>query len=183
MKNKITHFFFDVDGVLSDFPRYVSQHYPYEYKEENREKYKEWIRVATNHIDTELFKNLPPSPFIDDMIKLKEHLQSRGIIVLTLTSLGGHHHSTRIHSQKKEWLDKHGFSDVVYLSVNDCHEKKYLAHPSAFLMDDHHKNVIEFREYGGISNRYDALNVIQINQKVIHDIFMTELYEFLEKFS
>lgn len=169
---KITHFYFDMDGVLTDFPSYVKEHCPYthdEYTIENRERFKGWLSGVIDK--DKVFFNLPPSPYLEDMKKLMNVLIQNGVVVSTLTSLGGHYHNTSIHAQKKEWLDKHGLSHILYLTVNECHEKKYLAHETAFLLDDKPDNCFDFIQHGGMSMLYSINEHNRCKSKMYDKLF------------
>lgn len=150
--------YFDMDGVLTDFNRFLQERNLIDYAYGNNERKNASVqaeKVIELTRDERIFANLYPSPYLEDFKDLINELkQNPDVHVSTLTSLGGHFKTSDIYHQKYEWLKEHGI-DIPLLAVPYSDEKKYLAHGSSFLIDDHIKNVNQFHENGGWVFHYD----------------------------
>lgn len=140
----ITHFYFDMDNVLTDLDGYLQNRFKVESVDERL--YKQWRHIVIEEPD--FFLCLPPSPHLEEMKEFMGMMKEHGIIVSTLTSLGGLHHDINIHSQKHKWLEKHEI-EIEFLAVNHCYQKQFLAHDKAFLIDDMPSNIEQFTDMGG----------------------------------
>lgn len=157
-RNDITTVWIDMDGVLTDFPKYIREHCP-----ENVDdvQFQQWLRNDIKLNKT--FEKLEPNPKLVQFRNLIKILKSKGIVCSALTSLGFHGRYTDIHSQKRNWLIKHGlmnssFGGLLFTSVEECSEKKYFSHKGSILIDDKLSNVNEFNCGYGKAFHYDINN-------------------------
>lgn len=159
---EITKIYLDLDGVICDFNK--------KYKElfdifpNKAEKDKTFDKFFTEFIDNQAFATLDLMP---DAIKLMDYLRETGIDVEILSSTASERRHPHIRPQKIKWLKKHQIEFPAIL-VPGAYLKKEFALPTAILIDDTEKNIIQWQEAGGIGILYkDYDSCVAILQEYI----------------
>ena len=145
MKNKIKRIFLDMDGVLADFEKGVSEllgvdisnneqgHYVYD---DNKEE------LTAKH----LFRNLEPMP---DMWKLLGFVNNLGIHTEVLSAAGSINREIVV-NDKVDWVKEHVHPYWITTCTFNGSQKAAFAHPKAILIDDRDKNINDWIDAGGI---------------------------------
>ena len=138
----------DMDGVLSNFRKGVSELFDIDIDElDDWDLYKKigleagpfWETIASSE---EFWYNLEKFPHADDLMKMLEKYTEEIIICS---------HPPRDHGSygmKKRWLDKHNLGKYRHFVGNA--DKGWLACENRLLVDDYVKNILSFRERGGL---------------------------------
>lgn len=142
--NKLTvknfQLYVDMDGVLADFDRAVLDNFGY-YPHEVGDT--EMTFRVVNHKD--FWLNIPP---MKDMRQLWTFVKVYNPFILTATA---NWDRERCMHSKPEWIKRHlPDFDISRLKLVRRSEKASFAASNAILIDDYSKNIIEWREAGGI---------------------------------
>lgn len=151
MNKRLPLILVDMDGVLADLNSGIKDMFGVEEPEGNRDRlFKEFLPAYT---EANMFFN---QPVLDKaQLLIKELLTSYhdGFINLAIcTSTGKFYHPvSEVRDQKGKFIEKHfpGLVDVPFITTTSGRDKSILAHPRAFLIDDHAPNVEKFIDAGG----------------------------------
>ena len=141
-KRQSNTIYVDLDGVLSDFQKFIVEHIgrPYPIAGDDPEM---WDFVSrTEHI----FLNLDPTPYA---FELWEHVNSFGERVEILSAIPRKANVPTAFEDKRAWVDKYLGPDVIVkFGPYSCDKWKH-ATRGDLLIDDHPKNVTEWINNGG----------------------------------
>jgi len=147
--------FLDMDGVLTNFRKgvYKAFNIPYDFTKENPnyEFWESWGKGATwKHVhevcnSIEFWANLEWMPDgLEIYSIIRDKFETEQIYLLTNPLAGGDLTS----AGKMKWIKKH-LPDFYRHTIITASSKGLLAKPGTLLIDDHDKNVNEFKEAGG----------------------------------
>lgn len=87
-------------------------------------------------------------------------LKEQGLINIAINTSTGHFFRpiSEVRFQKSKFIEKHfpGLIDLPFCTTTSGRDKAILAHPKAFLIDDHNKNIERFYEAGGHGFIYNS---------------------------
>lgn len=141
----------DMDGVLADLNGGIMNMFGVSEPEGNRDRlFKEYLPAYT---EANMFFKQPVLERAQLLIKNLLTLHNAGLINLAIcTSTGKFYHPvSEVRNQKGKFIEYH-FPDLVnvpFTTTTSGRDKAILAHPRAFLVDDHAPNVEKFIEAGG----------------------------------
>jgi 5'(3')-deoxyribonucleotidase len=152
--------YIDLDGVLADFPQAASDLFgkpnPYvtpPYTSTQNVNMEEIFEMSTEDfcepMGYDYWLNIKPYPDAMHVVQLAESVVGEDNVFIATAPVMTHGCS----DGKREWVHRHlGFE---YLTRTYIGKKKYgYAHEHAFLIDDQHRNIDPFREYGGSTFLY-----------------------------
>lgn len=152
-------FYFDMDGVMTDFEQELSRRGWSRSDPDFEEK------MTEQHKHGDFYLHIPNSERFDDLKRMICRLKGEGHYVGFLTSFGGRPagQGGRVYYQKREWLDRAGFSVFPLMTVPVCENKRFFAvsfngEEGRFLVDDQLQNVEGWREAGGLAFHYTSKN-------------------------
>ena len=170
-----------MDGVIADFIGGVCDWFKVEDPYERPEMKGSWDVVsALGMAEEEFWKtlgydfwiNLKKTPEADDIVcELTEFFGEENICILTSPCA-----TKGCRDAKQDWIAHHfpQFKDQVYLGKN----KRYVAHPQSFLLDDYDRNVEIFSKRGHALLFPRPWNSQWFNENA----WMARLHDFLEIF-
>jgi hypothetical protein len=160
--SKITKIYLDLDGVIADFNKKYKE--MFDVYPKKAEKDKNFDKFFTEFIDKQAFVTLDLMP---NAINLVSYLRQTGIPVEILSSTASERRDSQIRPQKMKWLSDHQIEFPAIL-VPGAYLKKEFALPTAILIDDTEKNIIQWQEAGGIGILYkDYDSCVAILQEYI----------------
>lgn len=135
--------FCDLDGVLADFEKKVSEINKIEFHKLPRGKM--WPSISNYDKTVEpFFESLELMP---DAMELIHFVRSNFINHAILTACGNTPRNAA--EQKRNWCRKR-FGDIVVKTVQDSHQKAQFATPKSILIDDRNKSIDPWVQAGGI---------------------------------
>jgi hypothetical protein len=146
--NKITKIYLDLDGVIADFNKKYKE--MFDVYPKKAEKDKNFDKFFTEFIDKQAFATLDLMP---NAVQLMNYLRNTSIPIEILSSTASERRHPHIRPQKIQWLKKHQIEFPAIL-VPGAYLKKEFALPTAILIDDTEKNIIQWQEAGGIGILY-----------------------------
>lgn len=168
----------DMDSVLADFKtRYISLfgNYNPETPEKHKKQFNELISRGN-------FATLDMMPNAHNLIYLLQDIQSKGVNIEILSSLGKADDLERVYKDKCTWLNNHG----IMFPRNFVTTKKYkrnFANCHSILIDDNSTNIQQFVSSGGIGILYDDSRWDEIKSTILYEvnklIFSGEVYPML----
>ena len=150
MKNKTI--FIDMDGVLADLDSAFEAWAGYK---PNRHKDRDafFTKFLPAYTELDGFYTQGMMPIAPALVKLLVSIKKKHGINLTILTSAGNFvtPNTDVFYQKKRWIEKNTpeFTHIPLCVTASGKDKAWLAHPHAFLIDDHHKNITEFVSKGG----------------------------------
>lgn len=170
---KITHVFFDLDGVFADLDRALND----EFKCEHRKGYPNTVETSKKFEHLKLlsekdgFAWIPPTEHMHNLCILINELIGKGVQCTILTSTGRFGDQHDIIQQKLRWLHAH----VMPWIVNDGQalalafakgavQKQQFAAPGHILIDDFKQSVDEFSARGGVGFHFDAEDPLAVHK-------------------
>lgn len=149
MKNKTI--FIDMDGVLADLDAAFEAWAGYK-PDRHRDRGAFFDKFLPEYARQDGFFTQAAMPMKNDLVKLLVRHRKNGINLAILTSAGHFvKPNTIVFDQKKRWIEANvpEFCYIPFCVTSAGKDKALLAHPNAFLIDDHHKNITEFINKGG----------------------------------
>lgn len=144
--------YLDLDGVFADFDSRVVELCGQHYKSDPTF----W---ATLQMVPRLFYNLDPMPYAKDFyaalkdVKHKEFLTALPMLTKELVTAP---------EDKTEWVKKHLDPEVQVNCVPGWRVKAQFATPKSILIDDFERNILAWREAGGIGIvHYDPIQTLK----------------------
>lgn len=154
MTHKHTVIALDMDGVIADFDKGLKEIFGIDVASENFDK-KNLYKNTAKHGDI-FWKNLPKMPHADEIF---EHVSKyHDFFILTAYMTSG---KKECIAGKKEWL-KSNFglitNDSNFICCHSANKGQYTNHKGFkkdhLLIDDRIKNIINFKENGGLTIHY-----------------------------
>lgn len=159
---KIHTVFFDMDEVLVDQVGslcYLEDITPEEFwnrhekgKAIHGNGYSYVIELIEKHLHTKKhFISAHARPEFHDFYEIMKELLSKNVHVKILSSGTAQEHLyPEICRQKNQWLDRHNVHMIPRIFTQGSARKKEHAAPGAVLVDDFMRNIVDFKEGGGI---------------------------------
>lgn len=150
MKNKTI--FIDMDGVLADLDAAFEAWAGYK-PDRHRDRSAFFTKFLPAYTENDGFYTQDPMPMASELVRLLISVQHRNKVNLAILTSAGNFTkpNTEVFHQKKRWIEKNTpeFAHIPMCVTSSGKDKAWLAHPHAFLIDDHHKNITEFISKGG----------------------------------
>jgi 5'(3')-deoxyribonucleotidase len=166
--------FIDMDGVLANLDRGLFEMFGVEEPEGSRDRlFKEYLPAYT---EAGMFYKQPVLGHAQELVRLLCMLHYTGEINIAICTSTGQFYRpvSEVRDQKSKWIETHfpDLVDIPFCTTTSGRDKSILAHPKAFLIDDHYKNVDRFIEAGGHACIYnytdDPNDVIDAICKAFH---------------
>lgn len=139
--------YLDMDGVLTDFNKRYQELFK---TEPDKVHKKNWIPYWEEFVGGDHFKTLDWHPDGKELYAgIAAYAKENRIQVHILTSAGGEDMIDSIAWQKRRWLINNNVPHRYLHVVPGKRFKKDFATPTALLIDDTAKNIVQFREAGG----------------------------------
>lgn len=150
MKNKTI--FIDMDGVLADLDSAFEAWAGYK-PDRHRDRGAFFDKFLPEYSRQDGFFTQDPMPMAIELVTFLLTIQKRDKVNLAILTSAGHFvkPNTIVFDQKKRWIEKNvpEFAYIPFCVTSSGKDKALMAHPHAFLIDDHHKNITEFVSKGG----------------------------------
>lgn len=166
--------FLDMDGVLADFVRGYREHVGICIKVMNK-MYDDNVYPDRNHVwektrDGNFWKSLPKMPEADIIIEtVFSHWHENDINILTAPVRC----DPSCPTQKLEWVKAHtNIKPENFNAVHRSRKKEFacVGGKPNLLIDDHEKNIAEWREAGGIGiEHYDINKTLEQIKQIVGD--------------
>lgn len=145
----IRQIYLDMDGVLTDLEGGLRKVNLLEDKEKNYDRDEFWRRMKV--FGTDLWANLDPYPWTHDLVEAcYDAVGQPNVFILSAPSRT----CTPVCSGKMAWLEKHLPEFPFDGRVIFAKQKHLLAQPDRLLIDDKQENCEQFREAGGLTQRF-----------------------------
>jgi len=151
----------DMDGVLADFVKFTMEHLGHKFSDEN------W-----HELPNDLFYQLPPMPDAKILWNFIERQAPPPFILTAIPRAGRGPISERAAQDKMKWMRKHfGVKEARIYAVKRIDKARFAkdgrdGRPN-ILIDDHIKNIQQFRAKGGIGIHHtSAANTIRELRKL-----------------
>lgn len=166
--------YFDMDEVLADLDGGLFAHSGHHQKEMDRsdffDMYLPAYTLSGGFESQKVLRNA--KKLVDNVLEL---CHNKEINVAILTSAGKFFDpQSEVVAQKKRWLEKNFpvLANKPFITVSSGADKAMLAHPKAFLIDDHDKNIAKFIAASGHGIVYTPDVVDEVIPKIIHDLMI-----------
>lgn len=150
--------YLDMDGVLADLDGGMLDMFGHNTRDLDPATL--FSRYLPDYVENQGFANENVLINAKMLVLALHNYKKLGLINLAIcTSTGMFYRPiSEVRDQKGKFIEKHfkELIDVPFCTTTSGREKCFLAHPKAFLIDDHYKNVDKFIEAGGGSFTYDA---------------------------
>lgn len=134
--------YFDMDGVLADFDRYIEDAYGVA---DHRKSISDFFKSTC--VNDRAFEKMQPIPEGIELLKTVESIVPDQICICTST--GGLPHHIEIAKQKLNWLRAHDLGHLPVAFAMNTENKGQYAQPNAILVDDRPKVIAAWKRNGG----------------------------------
>lgn len=147
MKSKIKKIYFDMDGVLANFDKWMWESHGIDSTNEvNRFRVYEVLKQEI--VSQKIFESLPEMDDFQEMRRLIKSLElNYDVEILTAT---GKIETEHVENQKKNWLIQQGLGTLKVNTVRESSKKGIYGNETSLLIDDRMKCITPFRNNGGI---------------------------------
>lgn len=167
--------FVDMDGVLADLDGGIMDMFGVEEPESSRDRlFKEFLPAYT---EAEMFYKQNTLRNAQELISQLLMMYHNGWINLAICTSTGQFYRpvSTVRDQKGKWLEYHfpALVDIPFCTTTSGRDKAILAHPRAFLVDDHAPNVEKFIDAGGHGRIYNSKEDMDVSHTIdaIHKAF------------
>lgn len=133
-----------MDGCIADFEKRYKEIYRMHPRE--AEKHPKYKKFFDEFIDNGNFATLEPMPYALEAINFLKKLH---VPTQILSSTATEKHHDEIGKQKMVWLQRYGITFTPVLVPGKRLKQNYAA-PDKILIDDHEKNIQQWKDAGGI---------------------------------
>ncbi len=158
VEGKKVTIYIDLDGVMVDLAKGLSLLEGYDdpvlwfMHSQEAHGALSFSNVIKKHIDDDVFVNLPPMPYFEEMKKLIYIMKNKGYNVKVLSSCMDTSFSDKIKEQKIKWVSNHlnGYinRDDIHIVRGSSLKIDYIKDENTYLIDDYVKTQKQFIESG-----------------------------------
>ena len=153
----------DMDGVIADLDGGMADTFNINISRHDAhaiEKGKLFGTYLPEYVAQNMFEDQPTLMNSKVLVAGLLDLKEQGLINVAINTSTGYFYRpiSEVRFQKSKFIEKHfpGLIDLPFCTTTSGRDKAILAHPKAFLIDDHSKNVERFYEAGGHGFIYNA---------------------------